>query len=508
MCGLFLSNFESIDQRDFESIEKTLRFRGPDASNFHILKNGWRSYHSRLSIIATTADNNQPLINPDGSSLVFNGEIFNFKELGLKYFNKEYKSDTKLLNDLILKNKLDLGELDGFFAFVFISGCGEIVYAARDRFGVKPLFYYTKNGKISFSSEPITLKLLHNLRVNPLAIEEYLKFRAPIFQESFFSEVSQVKPASCLINGLYYSLEKDLHNGCGAEEPDESELEDAIRKSIASRCISDVPIGLLLSKGVDSNLIKNLGCFDRFYSVGFKGDPDFEYLRDNPLPKLALVEVDYDDFKTSFTHLLKLRGEPLSVPNEVMLHEVGRRAKADNVKVLLSGEGADEFFGGYDRIFNWAAENTFFDVAQFADKYAYGSIAKDSIIFYQLEELFKSCPFETAFEKVRWFFVKYHLPILFRRLDFSLMAAGIEGREPLANKHIFDVAKRYKVNSLMLGCANLGKEPLRSLLSKYENKKFAYEKKIGFPVDLQKIYNEPKKSSYEIWFEKNLEILK
>ena len=121
MCGIFVTNDPLINQNMQETIEKTLRFRGPDCSSGLIEHNGWKAYHSRLAIIDVESGVNQPLILDDGGLLVFNGEILNFVELGEKYFNTRYKSDTVLLGDLAQSGHLDLAELDGFFAFIYIS---------------------------------------------------------------------------------------------------------------------------------------------------------------------------------------------------------------------------------------------------------------------------------------------------------------------------------------------------------------------------------------------------
>ena len=197
----------------------------------------------------------------------------------------------------------------------------------------------------------------------------------------------------------------------------------------------------------------------------------------------------------------------MSVPNEVMLFLVASRAKKDGLKVLLSGEGADEFFGGYDRIFNWAYQSKELNVEKFLEYYAYGKVQKGSDLFNKIKVIFDECRLKSPFSKVRWFFIKYHMPILFRRLDFSLMAAGIEGREPIANHHLFDVCKFLTGADLMY--RGLGKRPLRELVSEFLGDDFAFEQKVGFPVDLKSIFSDPSnKSSYELWFEKNLEILK
>ena len=506
MCGLFISNANISTKGLEKKLEHNLRFRGPDSSSGIIHNNGWISYHSRLSIIDLSSSANQPVLNKDGSQLVFNGEILNYKELGFKYFSVKYNSDTLLLNDLITHNKINISELDGFFSFIFIDGSGKLKYACRDRFGVKPLFYIESNDSITFSSEPNILKEIFLTPINKEAIEEYRLFRAPIFQGSFFEGVKQVEPGECLINGKYFSVRDELSS---SKESDIAldELNEAIKKGVNSRCISDAKVGLLLSKGIDSNLIRFYNNFDSYYSIGFKGDEDVEYLQNQKIDNLKIKLINKDEFIDSFNFLLNLRKEPLSVPNEVLLFYISKVAKNDGVKVLLSGEGADEFFAGYDRIFSWANNISTFDTCKFLSLYAYDECKKDSNIYYKVDQIFKNCDLENPFEKVRWFFIKYHMPVLFRRLDFSLMAGGIEGREPIANMHLFDVCKRISGKSLMFN--DLGKKPLREIIVKYMGKDFAYERKVGFPVDLTKIFNNPRNlNSYELWFEKNLEILR
>lgn len=504
MCGFFITNDPRVMQKDYDLIESTLKFRGPDFSSELIESNGWKAYHARLTIIDNDTESNQPVVNKDGSILVFNGEILNYKQLGRKYYNKDYNSDTLLLNDLIENQDLSLNELDGFFSFVYINSHGELEYAVRDQFGVKPLFVYENDGCLSFSSEPNTLRKLFNLRVNKDSLEEYKAARSAIFSGSFYHDLVSIDAGTCFINGRYFDCLKFLNGKY--KKVEEGELKEALINSIETRKVSDVPIGLLLSRGVDSNLLKSLGEIENYYSIGFKGDEDFEYLKKKDIKGLTLFECDYSQYKKDFEYLLNLRGEPMSVPNEVLLYRIARCAAKDGVKVLLSGEGADEFFGGYDRIYTWA-KNSEFDLDQFLQLYCYIPPKKDSEIYNKFASIFSSNNFPSCFEAVRWFFVRYHLPILFRRLDFSLMAAGIEGREPIANMHTFTKAISMSPETLMSD--GLGKIPLRDISAEYMGKDFAFEKKVGFPVDLTKIFNNAEGlTSYELWFEENIKVLK
>lgn len=506
MCGYFISNDPYVDSSKTGIIEDTLRFRGPDSSSGLMYHKGWFLYHSRLAIIDVEGTHaNQPFFDEAGGCLVFNGEILNYKELGKKHFNLDFDSDTEVLSRLIISNLLNLSEIDGFFSFCYIDNSGKLKYCARDKFGVKPLFYYKRNQYVSVSSEPSTIKNIFSLKINNEAIDEYLLVRAPIFTGSFFQGIESLEPGKCLINGFYFDVASEL-NGDYVDVPIE-ELGEAVDKSIRSRLVSDVKVGLLLSRGIDSNLIRSKHNFSSLYTIGFSGDEDLSYLNSLKLPNLSVHTSNPAEYIEHFEKLLMLRQEPMSVPNEVLLSKIGLIAASDGVKVLLSGEGADEFFAGYDRVFQWAKRTKVFDLNEFLSYYCYSPVDENTAIYDSFRQIFESVTLPNTFEYVRWFFIKYHMPVLFRRLDFSLMSAGIEGREPLANSHLFNVAKKMGPNQLLGN--RLGKTPLRQLSVKPYGEKFAFEDKVGFPVDLKAIYNDKSTdTSYDIWFRKNREVLK
>lgn len=504
MCGFFITNDPTVDDQKLDLIESSLRFRGPDGSSELITRGVWKAYHARLSIIDINSGVNQPVVDKDGGLLVFNGEILNYKHLGFKYFSKEFFSDTLLLSELLMHGHLNLKELDGFFAFVYINSKGSLSIAARDRFGVKPLYLYKKDAYISFSSEPNTFRKLFETTVNDEAIEEYYAARAPIFSGSYFNEVDQIPPGSCFVSGEYFNCNSFLNGDYS--KISKGTLQRKICDGINTRKISDAPVGLLLSRGIDSNLLKELGVFKKYYSIGFKEDEDIKYLESKKIENLTTIECSASEYKKNFDYLLQLRGEPMSVPNEVLLYTIANRASEDGIKVLLSGEGADEFFGGYDRIFGWAANANSFDLDIFLKMYCYKVPNKNSLVYQKFRQIFANQDFYSVFEAVRWFFIRFHMPVLFRRLDFSLMAAGVEGREPLANMHVFEIAAKMSVDDLIGN--KRGKLPLRELISDFLGQEFAYEQKIGFPVDLTSIFENPNNlDSYDLWFEENLKVL-
>ncbi len=508
MCGFFASNNPKVDKHHLELIRNRVNFRGPDGESGLIEHAGWKLYHARLAIIAPNPKYNQPYLDKNGSILVFNGEILNFKALAKKYNILETDSDTHVLSLLLSIKGFDLNELEGFFAFVRVDSDGNLTHCARDRFGVKPLNYHCEDSKFyTISSEASVISDIFSLPYNPESIEEYKIFRAPIFQGSFFKEINVVKPGTCLVSGRYFDSLSYVTSDYLNQNDLIFETNEAIKESIRSRMISDVPVGLLFSGGIDSNIINDI-CEDNLvkFTGGFEGDYDVMHAKKNK--KLSnIIEVSNQDFIERFDQMIKLRKEPLSVPNEVILSFLAGEWSKRGGKVLLSGEAADELFAGYDRIYTWAFQKQEFSTKQFLEHYAYSKVEDISQdILDKTEEFFKKLEGLTPFEKTRQFFIKIHLPVLFRRLDFSLMYSGVEGREPLASTMMFNIAM--KANPKLLFNKSVGKFPLREIISKTQGDDFAFAEKVGFPVDLSTIFNvsnsDTKYTNYDIWRKENL----
>lgn len=502
MCGIFASNDPLVDKKHFKIVNKYLKFRGPDYnSKFLEIKKNWKLYHSRLSIIGVDEKYNQPLKLRDGSVLLFNGEIFNFKELSKKFLKiKKPISDTYVLGELLQIENFNINNLEGFFSYVRISKNGKLLNCARDSFGVKPLFYFKRKNFLTISSESSVIKKIFNLSFSNEALQEYKIFRYPIFQKSYFKKILCVDQGTCLVNGKFFDLKKELKTKVNKKKF----LFSHLVQSIKSRYTSDVPLGILVSSGIDSGLIKSLGKKKQLFYAGSKNDIDYKRLKFKK--GLNVKTPSKNEFKKRMVSMIKNRLEPLSVPNEVMLSLIGSLAKKNGIKVLLSGEGADEFFAGYDRIFSWAKTQKSLNTLEFAKRYSYDVDLINKKILKNLKYIFSNLKNFTPFEKVKYFFIKYHLPILFRRLDYSLMFAGIEGREPLASKDLFYHSLKYKPDELINN--NVGKLPLRRIASNYFGKKYAYSKKIGFPVDLSRYMDcSKKKNQYKFWFNENIKII-
>ena len=510
MCGFFISNNKNIGERHLSIINSRLSFRGPDFQSSLIQHKGWNIYHARLSIIAEQKDFSQPYRTKSGGVLVFNGEILNYKILAKKYHIYDDISDTHVLSELLELKEFDLNELEGFFAFVLIDKFGKILRGVRDRFGVKPLFYHKTSKSISFASEASILSDLYDLPYCEFAIQEYRAFRAPVFSGSYFKNIYSVDPGTCIVCGEYFNSLSFIPEAFGKATELVSDLRQSITESVSSRLIADVPVGLLYSGGIDSNLIKLSSEQDLMsFTGGFDGDFDIEYAKSINHANLAVCLMDNDNFVSRLKEMIKLRKEPLSVPNEVILSILADEWKRLGGKVLLSGEAADEFFAGYDRIYTWALQTDNFTVEDFLQYYCY---IRTELVDYEIKErvhdFFEGLEGLSSFEKVRQFFVKKHLPVLFRRLDFALMFAGVEGREPLASLELYKLALKFNPNDLFRN--SLGKYPLRVIAAELKGHEFAFKPKVGFPIDANKIfYNKPSKNrfeNYSTWCNKNLEL--
>ena len=199
--------------------------------------------------------------------------------------------------------------------------------------------------------------------------------------------------------------------------------------------------------------------------------------------------------------MIKKRKEPLSVPNEVLLYKMTQEVKKENT-VVLSGEGADELFWGYDRIFKWANSiNGDINISEFDNYYCYGSVKDDELIDFALEGL----PGKTPLDKIAYYFQIIHLQGLLRRLDNSTMLCAVEARVPFVDHRLVELMAGVPFEWRM---GKTFKEPLKRIFSDLIPKVIIDRQKIGFPVPLNKIFNS--KTNYtpmDSWLNFNLETL-
>ena len=363
MCGI--NGFSFKDRGLINKFSDFTKQRGPDYTDFYIDENISLS-HNRLSILDPTNRSNQPYIFKN-LILSFNGEIYNYKELSEILMNKGYSIDTTSDTEIIIKlfhfeNIQSFSKLKGIFAISIYDKVEKKLYLIRDIVGVKNIYYLYQNNNLFFSSLISPLKsVLKNKELNIKACNNYFNFNRNDSNETFFKNIYQLKPGE-LLTFCKNKVEKkqilkfkfDSNYSLTKEE-----IKENIEKIITKQFISDVPVALSLSGGVDSNLIrdilykhKNFSCYSVFFNIKKSKDYfnyDFyfakEICRKNKID-LTEVECSSKDFENSLEKVNQICEEPCGNPNSIINFILSNNIQE---KVIFTGDGGDEIFGGYDR---------------------------------------------------------------------------------------------------------------------------------------------------------------
>ncbi|MBT3784350.1 asparagine synthase (glutamine-hydrolyzing) [bacterium] len=353
MCGII--GFFGRRCDELESLFlPLLKHRGPDESN--VLHGDDYSFgHTRLSILGIE-DGAQPITDSKGNVLVYNGEIYNCHDLQKEHLQTSFRSDAKILFELLKK----LGEralplLKGMFAFAFLKASSRSVILARDPFGMKPLFFSHQDGVLFFSSE---LKAMKPGEVEWESFYEYLYFSNPLPGRTLYKGIEEIKPAEYLIfssgklrRSRYSRLWQLLEHG----EPNDLNLGKALERSLSSHLLSDVPVGLLLSGGMDSSSLalasSRSGTTLDSYCLGYS-QSDFDEsetakgIADHLQMPFERVSFPQTDLHQEMEEVLLSMDQPFGDPSYLPTYLL-TRSVAKNKKVVLGGDGGDEIFYGY-----------------------------------------------------------------------------------------------------------------------------------------------------------------
>lgn len=374
MCGI-LGAYGGFGADRFENALNKLSHRGPDFSGTYF--DGSLSLgHARLSIIDLLPEANQPFL--DGNfAIVFNGEIYNYRELSKKYsLELHTTSDTEVLLKLYEKIGVEcLSELNGMFAFCVYDKKSQTLTLARDRFGKKPLYYFFDGSKFVFASEiKAILELLDKTpSINRHAFEEYLSYLSPMKSNTFYEGIQKLE-AGCtavfdietkkLDVGRYYELSSYTQPLAISEKEALSKIEELIFDSLRLRLVSDVPVASFLSGGVDSTLISALYSsisqkkIDTF-SIGYDEYKDYDELHYARMASNSMgsnhheFTVNKKEFLDAFEEIVPFLDEPFNDPAIIPTFMLSREVNKSGYKVILSGEGSDEIFMGYDAYFDY-----------------------------------------------------------------------------------------------------------------------------------------------------------
>ncbi len=506
MCGILAVIGRKLDKQKLDKALQLMHHRGPDygASTLFKKKNT-EVYlgHKRLAILDLDPRANQPFsIGP--LSITYNGEIYNYIELAKEHKLKLHtESDTEVVLAMYKKYGKDcLQYFNGMFAFVIYNSSTGEVFAARDRLGIKPLYLYEKNKLKIFSSELAPILELVESDIDEFAVRQYLKLRMTVKNHTIYSDIRFFPPAHYMQNDQlcrYWDLDISLK-----EPPSDEELYSLISQAVKLRKRADVPLGCYLSGGLDSTILSYLVKPEHVWTVGFPELNEFKWstLANQQLKsKLHQILVHKNEFIQTGKKMIQERKEPLSVPNEILIYLMTKEVKKENT-VILSGEGADELFWGYDRIFKWAKRQKNFDLRGFDKKYCYGSHRDDEVLDYALEGI----PGKTTLEKTAYYFQIVHLQGLLRRLDNSTMRCSVEARVPFVDHLLIERLAGVPFEWRM---GNSFKEPLKRIFKELIPKEIIERKKVGFPVPLENIFQKQSQSTpMDAWLQFNLQTLK
>jgi len=382
MCGIIgLVDVSKSENRlrSFSSVVPTLDHRGPDA-RAHMVESPVALGHTRLSIIDLDERSNQPFTNNTSRyTLVFNGEIYNYRELRSECektgFQFRTESDTEVLLALyILHGDKCLQKLNGCFAFCVFDRETRSLFVARDRFGIKPLVYYLDQDVFAFSSE---LKALMKLdipkNIDKVSMFNYFKFNYISAPHTILESVSKLEPGHCLNVTFenetvqcelkqWYSIPFDtnLEKDLTAHDYQQSKkvLKRFVRESVRRRLVADVPVGTFLSGGIDSSIITAIASQEsdhiESFSIGFSDQPYFD--ESKYAIEVAkhlgvshhILDVKENDLLDVVDQVVQHLDEPFADSSALNVYLLSRFTK-QHVKVTLSGDGGDELFGGYHK---------------------------------------------------------------------------------------------------------------------------------------------------------------
>ena len=367
MCGIvgFTNNIQDAETVIGKMMDRIVH-RGPDSKGSYVddkVAMGFR----RLSIIDLSDKGSQPIFNEDRSVVItFNGEIYNYRELREELIAAGHSFYTGTDTEVLVHGWEEWGrdmlcKLRGMFAFVICDKNTGTLFGARDYFGIKPL-YYAKMGKTLMWGSEIKSFLDHpefKKELNTAALESYLSFQYSVTEETFFKNVYKLPAAHCFTyKDGKLTVERWWEIKFSPDEKPDLEqwvnrISDTFKNSVAAHKIADVEVGSFLSSGVDSSFAAAVADVDKTFTVGFGEDEKYneigyakefsEYIGKENFSHVISPEEYWDNFAKIQYHM----DEPLADPAAVALFFVCRLA-AESVKVVLSGEGADEIFGGYN----------------------------------------------------------------------------------------------------------------------------------------------------------------
>lgn len=369
MCGIY----GTTRTYNKDVIHKKLRrfaFRGPDNSGLYQFNNVILG-HNRLSIIDLDSRSDQPL-HYQHLTLVFNGEIYNYKELKKSLTQKGYNFTTSSDTEILCAAYLEHGQecvklLNGMFAFVILDKKKNCLFGARDRLGQKPIYYSTSNGSFEFASQPSAIALGNNFKLDDLALAEFFRWRYIPDPLSIYQGIKKLLPGHCFTYTLgnrsmliekYWDLDFDRkHKFKGTYQEAKEALKPLLDAAVKKRLMADVPLGVFLSGGIDSSLIASIA--QKHYEKGkiktFNIKFNEKEYDESYYAKQIAKQIGSEHFNILCSHkealgmienLSYYYDEPFADSSAIPSMLLAKHTR-EHVKVALSGDAGDESFLGY-----------------------------------------------------------------------------------------------------------------------------------------------------------------
>ena len=531
MCGIFgiyskKSNLNLINKKSKLAL-KYLSHRGRDDNGTWCSKN-FGFAHTRLSILDLSRNAKQPMICGDDRYIIcYNGEIINFLSIK-KYLEKKgvtfkTNSDTEVVLELFKRKKFDMFEhLEGMFVFSIYDKLKKKVFLARDHIGIKPVFYTLTNNQFVFSSEIKAIKKVMNieLKISKEKLFEFIVHGNIFGENTIYEKIFKLEPG----NIICFHKGKFLKKKYPIKKVEKFTTLNSIKKIVGEWSVSDVKMGALLSGGLDSSLIcKFLSLFSKkkisLFTAFFKDLPNLYFNNDLKQSKILIKKIDYKkhflipidnlNLKSKIEKITEHTLEPIHDFNTITFMDIcSFIKKKTNHKVIFTGDGADEIFGGYYRhqyikqkfdhsnqikdillSLNYLSVNRLKKISNYKFKLS----KKRLKLGKELKNLNKNSLTKVLIHDQKTFLQSY-----LDRLDRIGMMYGIEIRPPYLDRRIVNFANNINDSKKIIKFNNKNwtKFPLRNLAAKYFGKKFAFEnEKIAFsyPIDVFLKSNKSKK---------------
>ena len=500
MCGIF-GEVGNTRRDGLVPFLRLMSYRGPDDEQWHE-ERGFTVGHVRLAIVDVQRGR-QPVYGWKKTGVAYNGEIYNHNsfrdelERGLHYLNSN--CDTEILPHLFEEyGSSAYAKLDGMFSFALWTK--DEVHLVRDKLGIKPLYYaFTSDGGIRFSSElkPLAISL-DKVTLDMEGIHSYFTFRYIPPPRTIFKEIRKVRPGHFIrINRKTRALvELSFCHTVAIDPPTAIQVRERVIESVKAQLMGEVPIALLLSGGLDSSALalalRELNAPLTCYSIAFEEADEIPFAEivaqrfglPHKTMRMKASFVDIDD-------LVRELDEPLADPAVIPLARIADEIKKDGVKVVLSGEGADELYGGYWSHRNISGEADFKEIETFMNASAYWTRASEYLPqgFYSVEDPAAHFALSDSLSGYKqWDLGTWLGENLMAKADRTLMKRSIEGRFPYLSLDLVRSAASIPSGALMSGEGKaILREAFKDLPSEVLTRaKQGFTVPIGNIMDMQK----------------------